>query len=139
MGTDLSFGDLVGHKAADWNHKILRQEALLGVAVTVVESTPKTPEVASDSGYSKRVSWVGKESFVSLKIDFHDAGGALLKTLENSRLKLVDAAQKKYQPMDIVVKNYQTGHATYLTMERFEANTPVAESYFVASYLEREE
>ena len=139
VGTDLSFGDLVGHRAADWNHKILRQEEYLGVAVTVVESTPKSPEVASDSGYSKRVSWVGKENFISLKVDFHDAGGALLKTLENSRLKLVDAVLKKYQPMDIVVKNHQTGHATYLTMARFEANTPVAESYFAASYLEKEE
>ncbi len=139
VGTDLSFGDLVGHKAADWNHKILRQEALSGIPVTVVESTPKTPEVTSDSGYSKRVSWVGKENFVSLKVDFHDTGGALLKTLENSQLKVVDAALKKYQPMEIVVKNHQTGHATYLKMERFEANTPVAESYFAASYLEREE
>lgn len=139
VGTDLSFGDLVGHKAADWNHKILRADTLAGIGVTVVESTPKTPEVASDSGYSKRVSWVGKENFVSLKVDFHDAGGALLKTLENSQLKVVDAALKKYQPMDIVVKNHQTGHSTYLKMERFEANTPVAESYFAASYLEREE
>lgn len=139
VGTDLSFGDLVGHKAADWNHKILRADTLGGVAVTVVESTPKTPEIASDSGYSKRVSWVDRENFVSLKVDFHDGGGALLKTLENSSLKLVDAALKKFQPMDIVVKNHQTGHATYLKMERFEANTPVAESYFVASYLEREE
>jgi uncharacterized protein len=139
VGTDLSFGDLVGHKAVDWNHKILRADTLGGVAVTVVESTPKTPEVAGDSGYSKRVSWVGKENFVSLKIEFHDAGGALLKTLENSQLKLVDAALKKYQPMEIVVKNHQTGHATYVTMARFEANTPVAESYFVASYLEKEE
>ena len=139
VGTDLSFGDLVGHKAADWNHKILRADTLGGAAVTVVESTPKTPEIASDSGYSKRISWVGKENFVSLKIDFHDAAGALLKTLENSQLNLVDAALKKYQPMDIVVKNHQTGHATYLKMVRFEANTPVAESYFSASYLEKEE
>ena len=139
VGTDLSFGDLVGHKATDWNHKILRSDTLGGIAVTVVESTPKTPEVASDSGYSKRVSWVGKDNYVSHKIDFHDAGGALLKTLDNSQFKLVDAALKKYQPMDIVVKNHQTGHATYLKMERFEANTPVAESYFVTSYLEREE
>ena len=139
VGTDLSFGDLVGHKAADWNHKILRADALGGVAVTVVESTPKTLEIAGESGYSKRVSWVSKENFVSLKVDFHDAGGALLKTLENSQLKLVDAALKKYQPMDIMVKNHQTGHATYLKMERFEANTPVAESYFAASYLEKEE
>ena len=139
VGTDLSFGDLVGHKATDWNHKILRSDTLGGITVTVVESTPKTPEVASDSGYSKRVSWVGKDNYVSHKIDFHDAGGALLKTLDNSQFKLVDAALKKYQPMDIVVKNHQTGHATYLKMERFEANTPVAESYFVTSYLEREE
>ena len=25
VGTDLSFGDLVGHRAKDWSHKLLKQ------------------------------------------------------------------------------------------------------------------
>jgi uncharacterized protein len=139
VGTDLSFGDLVGHKARDWNHRILRTEAWAGVPAVVVESAPKTAEIAADSGYSKRVSWVAKDNFVSLKVDFYDAGGALLKTVDNTQLKLVDARLKKYQPMEIQVKNHQTGHSTYLKMDRFEANVPVMDGYFATGYLEKEE
>jgi uncharacterized protein len=139
VGTDLSFGDLVGHRARDWSHKLLKQESLAGTPVYVVESLPKTPEIAGDSGYSKRVSWVAKDSLVSVKVEFLDMAGALLKTLENSHVTLVDAKQNKFQPMQVQVKNHQTGHATFLKFEQFVANQPVSETYFAAGYLEKEE
>ena len=139
VGTDLSFGDLVGHRAKDWSHKLLKQETLAGTAVYVVESLPKTPEIAADSGYSKRVSWVAKDSLVSVKVEFHDMAGTLLKTLENSNVMLVDAKQNKFQPMQVQVKNHQTGHATFLMFEQFVANQPVSEAFFAAGYLEKEE
>ncbi len=139
VGTDLSFGDLVGHKARDWSHKTLKSDTYAGGPAWVIESMPKTPQIAADSGYSRRVSWLAKDNFVSLKVDFFDAAGALLKTVENRQLKLVDAQLNKFQPMDVQVKNHQTGHSTYLKMERFEANVAVAETYFAASYLEKEE
>ena len=139
VGTDLSFGDLVGHRAKDWNHKLLKQESLAGTPVYVVESLPKTPEIAADSGYSKRVSWVAKDSLVSVKVEFHDMAGLLLKTLENSNVMLVDARQNKFQAMQVQVKNHQTGHSTFLKFEQFVANQPVSEAYFAAGYLEKEE
>ncbi len=139
VGTDLSFGDLIGHKARDWTHKILKSDAVAGQPAWVIESLPKTPQIASDSGYSKRISWLAKDNLVSLKVEFFDASGALLKTIENRQLKLVDAQLKQFQPMDVQVKNHQTGHSTHLKMERFEANTDVSERYFAAAYLEKEE
>ena len=139
VGTDLSFGDLVGHRAKDWSHKLLKQESLAGTPVYVVESLPKTPEIAADSGYSKRVSWVAKDSLVSVKVEFHDMAGLLLKTLENSNVMLVDTKQNKFQPMQVQVKNHQTGHSTFLKFEQFVANQPVSEAYFAAGYLEKEE
>ena len=139
VGTDLSFGDLVGHRAKDWSHKLLKQESLAGTPVYVVESLPKTPEIAADSGYSKRVSWIAKDSLVSIKVEFHDMAGALLKTLENSNVTLVDARQNKFQPMQVQVKNHQTGHSTFLKFEQFVANQAVSEAYFAAGYLEKEE
>jgi uncharacterized protein len=139
VGTDLTFGDLVGHKARDWNHKTVKTEVLSGVAVWVVESAPKTSDIVADSGYSKRISWLAKDTFASLKVDFYDVGGALLKTVENRQLKLVDAKLNKFQPLEVQVKNHQTGHSTLLKFEKFEANTEVAERYFSVNYLEKEE
>ena len=139
VGTDLSYGDLVGHKSTDWQHTIVRQEQLSGIATVVIESVPKNSEIANDSGYSKRVSWVAKANFFSLKVDYFDASGNHLKTLENSELKQVDAKQNKIQAMQIQVKNHQTGHSTFVRMDRFEANLPLKEDFFTVSYLEKEE
>ena len=139
VGTDLSYGDIVGHKAQDWTHKITKLDRLTNTEVFVVESVPKNLDVANDAGYSKRITWVARDSFLGLKVEFYDLSGALLKTLDNANFKVVDAKLKKFQPMLVNVKNHQTGHATILSLERFEANIPIAESYFTAGYLEKEE
>ena len=139
VGTDLSYGDLVGHKAPEWQHKIVRQEQVSGIATVVIESIPRTAEIANDSGYSKRISWVAKANFFSLKVDYFDTSGNHLKTLENTELKQVDAKQNKIQAMQIHVKNHQTGHSTFVKMDRFEANGPIKEELFTTAYLEKEE
>lgn len=139
VGTDLTYGDIVGAKPTDWTHKLVKQENLGSVPVYVVESLPKTAEVGRDSGYSKRINWVAKDSFVALKTDYYDAAGALLKTAESQDVKLVDAKNKKWQSMLILVKNHQTGHSTSIKLDDFKANTTVAEDYFSVRYLEKEE
>lgn len=139
VGTDLSYGDIVGHKPQDWTHKLVRQEALGEAKTYVVESLPNAPEVAAESGYSKRVSWIAKDSFVAVKVDFYDPAGALLKTADSADLKQVDAKRKKWQPMLVQVKNHQTGHSTAVKMDKFEANTKVGDDYFSVRYLEKEE
>lgn len=139
VGTDLSYGDLTGHKPADWTHHLLRQDSLGGTATWVIESLPKSPEVAADSGYSKRVSWVAKDSFVGLKVEFHDPAGALLKTLENMEIKHVDPQNEKWQAMAVRVANQQTGHTTHIKVDRLEANATVSDELFSTRYLEKED
>ena len=139
VGTDLSYGDLIGHKPQDWTHRLLREELIEGVKAYVIESLPKTAEIARNSGYSKRVSWVAGDSFVAVKSQFYDASQALQKTAISRELKVVDAARKKYQPMLVIVSNHQTGHSTTVRMDSFEANIEVSDNYFTSGYLEREE
>lgn len=55
VGSDLTFGDLIGHKPADWTSTLLREETLDGKAVYVIESLPKDEAVKSQTGYSKRL------------------------------------------------------------------------------------
>lgn len=139
VGTDLTYGDLIGHKPQDWTHRLLREESLDGVPTQVIESLPKTAEIASNSGYSKRISWVANDSFVALKSELYDPGQALQKTVLSSELKLVDPARQKYQPMLVTVSNHQTGHSTSVRMDSFEANVAVSDNYFSNGYLERQE
>jgi hypothetical protein len=105
----------------------------------VVESAPKTPEVAADSGYARRISWVARDSFAALKVEFFDPAGAPLKTVESSEWKQVDAARHKWQAMQVKVSNQQTGHTTHIHIDRFEANVPVADEVFSVRSIEKEE
>jgi uncharacterized protein len=139
VGTDLSYGDLVGHKPQNWIHKLIRQDTYEGIPTYVIESVPKSNDIAADSGYSKRISWVDKDSFVAIKVEFYDLAGASLKTADSTELKQVDAKHKKWQPMLVKVKNHQTGGSTFVKMEKFEANTKVGDEYFSVRYLEKEE
>ncbi len=139
FGTDLSYGDVVGHKPEAWKHRWLREEQMQGQVCDVVESLPANTAVADESGYSKRISWLARPHHVALKVEMLDSGGAPLKTVLSSELKLVDPARGKWQAMKLEAKNIQTGHSTFITMERFDANVAVAEDLFSQRYLEKEE
>ncbi|MBP6749362.1 MAG: outer membrane lipoprotein-sorting protein [Xanthomonadaceae bacterium] len=139
IGTDLSYGDIVGHRPEDWTHALQPEATIAGKAVYVVESKPASAKIGGDSGYSKRVSWIAKDSFVALKVDFYDAAGRLLKTLENADVRQIDGAPGKWQAMSVKVRNHQTGHTTLVKFESFKANTGLGDEFFSTRYLEKEQ
>ncbi len=139
FGTDLSYGDVVGHKPEAWAHRWLKAEDFEGQPCDVIESLPKSPLVAEESGYSKRTSWVGRKNHSAIKVEMLDPGGAALKTVISSDWRLVDAARGKWQAMKLSAKNIQTGHSTTILIDRFDANVEIAENVFSQRYLEREE
>ncbi|WP_062065826.1 MMPL family transporter [Cellvibrio sp. OA-2007] len=136
VGTDLSYGDILGHKPQEWIHTLVSQTD----TQYVVDSLPKTAEVGKKAGYSKRTTWVNKTHFVADKMEFYDLSSKHLKTVLNTNIQNVDSANQKWQPMNVAVTNHQTGHSTQVIMESYKANTDDAkESYFSKRYLEKEE
>jgi len=137
VGTDFSYGDVIGHKVEDWNHRLLREEKVEGRACYVVESTPKRPEVADNTGYSKRTSWIDKESYVAVRGEIYDPSGELLKRTSAEDVQKVDAKNDRYQPMRLVSENVQTGHKTIIEFSHFKANVGVGDEVFTARSLEK--
>ncbi len=138
VGTDFSYGDVMGHKVEDWAHKILRAETVDGAECYVVESLPAKPSVAEDSGYSKRIGWIRKDNMAIIKGEMYDQGGELLKTFKAADVTLVDAAKGKWQAMRLEMHNVQSGHATIITFENYRANVGVKEAVFTTRFLEKE-
>jgi outer membrane lipoprotein-sorting protein len=139
IGTDFSYGDMIGHKVADWQHKILGEETVDGRPAWIVESLPRDASVQATSGYSKRVSWVDKERFVTLKSDLFDESGRMLKQFAASDYRLVDEGRGRWQAMRLESRNLQTGHRTTIEYEEFAANVGVPEDVFTTRYMEREQ
>ena len=136
VGTDFSYGDVIGHRPSDWIHKIIKSESVDGRDCFVLESRPKTPEVADNSGYSKRVFWIDKENFVPLKGEVFDSGNQLLKKFTSKGIEKVDAKNDKWQPMYLEAENVQTDHRTILKFKNFKANVGIGDDKFTTRYLE---
>jgi outer membrane lipoprotein-sorting protein len=101
-----------------------------------MESTPKRPEVADNTGYSKRVNWIDKESYVALRGEIFDQNGELLKRTSAQDVERVDAKNDRYQPMKLISENVQTGHKTIIEFTNFKANVGVGDEVFAARSLE---
>jgi len=137
-GTDLSYGDVIGYKVQDWNHALTRTDTLDGRRVYVVESTPKTPETAAHSGYSKRVNWIDTESFVAAKTELYDASGQLAKTVVAADVRKLEGKKGGWQPMHVMVRQHHTGHQTLIDFDRFAIGQGVRDEFFTPRYMEKE-
>ena len=138
VGTDFSYGDVIGHRPDDWNHKIIKEEKFDNQDCYVIESTPKNKEVSENSGYSKRTAWVSRQSFVALKGEAYDLEGQLLKRFSAKNVENVDVKNSKWQPMILEAENVQSGHKTVLEFKNYKANTGVSDDLFTARYLEKQ-
>jgi outer membrane lipoprotein-sorting protein len=139
VGTDFSYGDIIGFKVAEWRHAILREEALEGAPCYVVESVPGSAEVQENSGYSKRLQWIRKDNFIAVKGEFYDASGRLLKTIAAAELREIDPAKGRWQAMRLEARNVQTGHSTTIELQNLKANQGLSAQQFAARELEREQ
>jgi outer membrane lipoprotein-sorting protein len=83
------------------------------------------------------VLWVDKATYVALKAEAYDLGGQLIKTFEQTELKLVDPVRNKWQPMRLEAKNVQTNHRTVIEYTTFKANEGVSDSTFTPGSLDR--
>lgn len=139
VGTDLSYGDVIGHRVADWSHRLRPAAETDPPNCWVVESRPVNASVQEVSGYSLRVSWIDRDSLLAMKTEFHDPNRQLLKVATLSNPVEVDRTRHRWQPMHMEVLNVQTGHRTLIDWKDFKANQGVRGEYFTPRYLEQEQ
>jgi outer membrane lipoprotein-sorting protein len=112
MGSDLTFADMGQRRLDEDVHTLMGESQINNIPCYVVQSVPKE----KNSIYSKRVSCISKKDWLTLKTDYYDRKGDLLKTQN------IDWQEKSgfhiYKQM--VVKNAQTGHSTIFTMSNLK-------------------
>jgi len=138
VGTDFSYGDVIGFRVADWSHRILREEKADGFDCWVLESLPKSAQVREDSGYSRRVGWIRKDNFAAVRAEAYDLSGALLRVITLRDHRNVDPRNGKWVAMRLEAQNVQENRRTLIEFERYDVNQGVSEDSFTARALERE-
>ncbi len=135
IGTDFSYGDVMGHKVTDWRHTLLPEQARDGVAHHVVESVPATPAVMQESGYARRITWLRKDNGAASYVEVFDTAGKPLKRFSFADIRQVDTTQQKWQAMRAEAVNLQTGHRTVITFSSFKVGEPLRDDLFTAHAL----
>ena len=131
MGTDFSYDDIsaMDRDASMDNHRLLREETFNGNLCYVIESIPKD----SSFQYSKTVSWIDKAKLLSYKVELYNRRGDMVKIMEMSDFKDVDA---RLTPMQTKVSTVGAGTSTTIFMEIMKYDAPIPEAVFTTAYLE---
>ena len=138
VGTDFSYGDVIGHKPKEWSHTLTKEEDVDGKPCYVIESIPKNAEIKSNTGYSKRINWIDKATFVTVKGLIYDEAGELLKETKYSNYKIADAAKQRFQPLLLEARNVQAEHSTEIRFDETKSNVGVKDEYFTTRYMEQQ-
>jgi predicted RND superfamily exporter protein len=138
VGTDFSYADVIGYKVGEWNYKLLKEELVEGQPCYVIEALPKSDAIKTSNGYSKRIGWLRKDNLMTVKMDFWDETGQLLKTSTYNDIQLVDKTRGKWQAMRLEASNVQTSHRTVIKFDNFKANEQVKNEFFTTRYMEKE-
>ncbi len=128
VGSDFSFGDILGHKVTDWQHSLSGSERLPDGDAWRVDSKPSSATVARETGYGWRRNWIRKSDFALLRCDFFAASNDVLKSAVFSDFRVLDARAGKVQPMVMAVHNARRSSTSVLRFSRFDVDQVVPNS-----------
>jgi len=138
FGSDFSYGDILPPRVDLYRHVLGDSETLDGHETYVIMSTPASDSVLRDSGYSRKRTWVRKDSFLEAKVEYYDTDGRLLKTQTATDQKLIDPDQGRWIAQRREMVNHQSGHRTVLTLSRIVNGPAVGATDFSVRAIERE-
>ena len=134
MGSDLSFEDMTNREVNDYQYKILDNNSLCfkdneTKKCYILESIPND----KSSEYSKHISWVDKDSYLSYKEESYDKDEKLLKK-KTIKYSLIN----NYSIMnELFVENVQKNHSTLLIVSDIKLNLGFNDDMFHTKTIKR--
>jgi hypothetical protein len=117
VGSDFSYEDVSGRDVGEDEHTLVGQEQLGGRPCYVVQSVPKGP-----GAWTRRISWIDRESFLPLKEEYYDAQDELFRVFTADEIDDVVAGggggRTGYPTVTRrTMENVKTGHRTTVTYD----------------------
>lgn len=129
MGSDLTFADMGQRRLDEDTHELIGEKPCDEQKCYVVESKPKE----SGSSYSKRIFWILKDEWRTVKIEYFDQKKEPLKVQTITWQKSGDLWVWK----ETTVKNQQTGHSTIFEISNLKVNNSLRDDLFTERMLRR--
>ncbi|MDH4317682.1 MAG: outer membrane lipoprotein-sorting protein [Desulfobulbaceae bacterium] len=132
MGSEFSYEDIGGRVLEKYEYKRLEDAPLEGQDCFVIEEHPKDAE---NSGYSKLVTWLDKQDYKILKVEYYDRKQAVLKTLTS--MDYQKYSDKYWRAAEMYMYNHQTGKSTTLYWSKYDFGKGLTDRDFDKNSLSR--
>lgn len=134
MGSDFSYEDMMESREllGLYDSKVTGSDTIDG------RDCWKLEMIAKDDGvsYPKRIAWIDKEVYITLKQELFALSGMKLKTWHMSEIKLLDG--ERYFPRKMVVEDHlRKGSKTTVVIEELEFGIELADEIFSKRWLSR--
>jgi outer membrane lipoprotein-sorting protein len=127
MGSDYTNDDLLNQRSlsVDYTHNLLGEEIISGEQCHKIELLPKqdAPVV-----WGKVIMWISKKDYLSLKVEYFDEDGYLVKSEVGKDLKTIGG---RYIPTTYeLIPADEEGNKTVIIMQEIQFNIPLEDSFF---------
>ncbi len=129
VGTDATYNDIETRKIDQDTHTLLGEEKINGYDCWKIESVSVDPK---DSQYSKKISYIDKNTYIPIKAEMYDKKNALLKELVIEKL---EQKGEYWIPTKGFLKNVQTNHTTSVEILKLEIDKPIDDKIFTQNFL----
>jgi hypothetical protein len=133
MGTDFTYEDLQTEEIDDYAYTLLKEEVVDESLCYVIEAVPGDEEKKRKSGYGKRLLWVTKDRYTTLKVEFYDRRGKFIKTQLNR--DWVNVGGSMWRAQKSLVDNRKTKHKTLLGTVKREINQGIDDQTFSERFI----
>lgn len=137
MGTDWTYEDLMPEQLNDFRYSVQRIDTLkvddAERPCWVIEAVPGNADKMKKSGYSKRLLWVDKQRFLSLKIEYYDRRNRLVKIQSFSSLKGFE--RHLWRAGKIHIDNISKNHQTLGLQTEHRVNEPISDFVFSERFI----
>jgi hypothetical protein len=125
MGSEFSYEDIATQTIEKYTYKWLRDEVHDERECHVIERYPVDKR---NSGYSKQTVWMDTEHLRTLKVEYYDRRGSLLKTLTVKDYRRY--LEQFWRPHEMTMVNHQTGKSSQLLWSEYAFRTGLSEHDF---------
>jgi hypothetical protein len=122
VGSEFAYEDIGSQEVEEYTYKFVREEALEGMPMFVIERYPVDPR----SGYTKQVVWIDQEEYRTWRVEFFDRKNEPLKTLSYSDYRRY--LDQYWRPDFMAMVNHQTGKSTDLLWHTYEFRTGLTDA-----------
>lgn len=145
FGSDFSNAEVSMPEFQDYTYRFLREDKMTfkgkELDCYAIEALPKTPVIASDMGYGKKVMYLEKSTLIMMRTEYYNERMEKFKEMRLVSFITKNNIQgrKVYYNTGVEMKNVKTGAKSVLVFSDylFEADSDISDRIFNLDYLTR--